>query len=354
MTLYLDSAATTAVTQPVLDAMLPYFTEAYGNPSSLHDFGRRAKRAVNKAREQFANAINADPEQIFFTSGATESNNIVRHSHAIVASAFEHPSMSQMRYTTIDSIIDAADVLYGFSTDITVCWQYVNSETGAIFPIERYAELVHSHGAKIHSDCTSAFGKINIDVKELDLDFASFSGHKFHAPKGVGVLYIKDPTHFHNYLTRGGGQEDGKRHGTENVPAIVGLGKAAELYKWTPLNFNSLIDTRMKLLNSLAKKMKAKYMVLTASENIPNIICLALKDINGESVMLALDSLGICVSTGSACHSSSDEVTPMIKSFNLSDDYLHGIVRISFDSVLTDDEIEYFTDKLAEVCEALS
>ena len=346
--IYLDSAATTPVTQPVLDAMIPYFTESFGNPSSLYSLGREAKKAINNARKQFANAINAKPEQIFFTSGATESNNLIRRNNNTISSLYEHPSMKTgFQVGDKDELeIELNKAGRRGIRDLVVCWQYVNSETGKIFPIKEYADLAHAHGYKFHSDCTSAFSKVKVDVKELNLDFASFSGHKFHAPKGVGVLYIKDPANFKSDIV-GGRQEKGLKSGTENVASIVGLGKAAELYNWNKMHDYRLKWTRARLSIAIVEKMSGHICVLNSEEQAPNILCLALENIIGENMMLALDSEDIFVSTGSACHSGSNEITPVINLFNVPDNNKRGIIRISFDKSLSEDTITFVADAIS-------
>lgn len=355
--IYLDNSATTPVAEPVLDAMLPYFSEFYGNPSSQHKLGRGAKAAVEKARKQFAKAINAEPEQIFFTSGATESNNLVRRffgKNTVYSSVYEHPSMG------------AGHIVFGgddFTAQITSCvhfsntllsWQYVNSETGIIFPIKYISDLAHKNNSYFHSDMTAAFGKVPIDVKDLNVDFASFSGHKFHAPKGIGVLYIKEPKKFQSDII-GGGQESNLRSGTENVPAIVGIGEAAELFNYNPKRDEEHRNMRAEILKQLEEKMPCEYKILSdESNNVPSIISIAVKNVEGEAIMLALAAKEIFISTGSACHSKSLEASPTVKSFNLPPEYEHGVIRVSFGDGLTYSDIEYFVDELARICGILS
>lgn len=354
--IYLDNSATTPVDKKVLDAMLPYFSGFYGNPSSQYKLGRVAKAAVEKARKQFAKAINAEPEQIFFTSGATESNNLVRRffgKNTVYSSVYEHPSMR------------AGYIVFGgdnFTAQITSCahfsntllsLQYVNSETGIIFPIKYVSDLAHKNISYFHSDMTAAFGKVPIDVKDLDVDFASFSGHKFHAPKGIGVLYIKDPDKFHSDII-GGGQEKNLRSGTENVPAIVGIGEAAELFNYNPDRNEKHLNMRAEILKQLEKKMPCEYKILAGDNNVPSIISIAVKNVEGEAIMLALAAKEIFVSTGSACHSKSLEASPTVKSFNLPPEYEHGVIRISFGDDLTYPDIDYFVDELARICGILS
>ena len=355
--IYLDNSATTPVAEPVLDAMLPYFSEFYGNPSSQYKLGRVAKAAVEKARSQFAKAINAEPEQIFFTSGATESNNLVRRffgKNTVYSSVYEHPSMRTGHIVYDKESYENQKQKVCHMSDTLLSWQYVNSETGMIFPIKDIAETAHKNNAYFHSDMTAAFGKVPIDVKDLDVDFASFSGHKFHAPKGIGILYIKDPKKFQSDII-GGGQEHGLRSGTENVPAIVGIGEAAELFNYNPKRDEEHRNMRAEILNQLEKKMPCEYKILSDEcNNVPSIISIAVKKVEGEAIMLALAAKEIFVSTGSACHSKSLEVSPTVKSFNLPPEYEHGVIRISFGDDLTYPDIDYFVDELARICGILS
>lgn len=354
--IYLDNSATTAVDKKVLDAMLPYFSGFYGNPSSQYKLGRVAKAAVEKARSQFAKAINAEPEQIFFTSGATESNNLVRRffgKNTVYSSVYEHPSMRAGYIVYDKESYESQKQKVCHMSDTLLSWQYVNSETGMIFPLKKIVQTAHLNNAYFHSDMTAAFGKVPIDVKDLDVDFASFSGHKFHAPKGIGVLYIKDPDKFHSDII-GGGQEKNLRSGTENVPAIVGIGEAAELFNYNPDRNGKHLNMRAEILKQLEKKMPCEYKILAGDNNVPSIISIAVKNVEGEAIMLALAAKEIFVSTGSACHSKSLEASPTVKSFNLPPEYEHGVIRISFGDDLTYPDIDYFVDELARICGILS
>lgn len=367
MSLYLDNSATTPVTKPVLNAMLPYFSSMYGNPSSSYKYGRIAKAAIKQAREQFAKAINAKPEQIFFTSGATESNNLVRRffgeNDFVATSIYEHPSMLspvslrlknlELNQLGVTGWFQHIKQFKEIDSKVLLSWQYVNSETGMIFPIKEITEIAHMNNAYFHSDMTAAFGKVPIDVEHLDVDFASFSGHKFHAPKGIGVLYIKEPKKFHSDII-GGGQESNLRSGTENVPAIVGIGKAAELYNYSEEKEKACKIIRDKLITQLCAKMPCDFKILENKNfNVPSILNIAIQGVEGESVALILDSKEIFVSTGSACHSKSLEASQTVKSFNLPKDYEHGTIRISFDETFRDEDVNYFVNTLVRTCEIL-
>ena len=230
MTAYLDNAASTKVSNAVFAEAVPYIKDTYANPSSIHNFGKSAKKAIEKAREQVAKAINADPNQIVFTSGASESNMWVLNSYRCsVCSPYEHHSVT--KNCTFDyKGLNLENGIYRYLPDI-VSYIMVGNETGEIYNIKEKCKIAHKHKAKFHTDATQAFSHIPIDVKDLNVDFLSMSGHKFHAPNGVGILYIKDPDNF-KPLIKGGGQERGLRAGTENTFAIVGIGKACELYNY--------------------------------------------------------------------------------------------------------------------------
>lgn len=359
---YLDYAATTPVTKPVFDAMLPYFTVYYGNPSSIHSAGREAKKAVQKTREQIALAINAKPEQIIFTSGATEANTwVCKNASSVLCSPIEHHSILNQPHCTVNQYGKlTGDVImrefpYPDSTEL-ISYMYVNNETGLIHDVKDLCALAHEYGKKFHTDATQAFGHLPIDVKELDVDFLSLSGHKFHAPKGVGVLYTKEP-HDLFPLLYGGGQENKLRAGTENVASIVGMGKAAELY-----NYRKEVDERIKTTCK-------DYMIDFIKVNIPNvrinsanddnnkyvnnILNISIKDVESESLLIQMDMQGICISGGSACNSGSLEPSHVVKQLNLPKEYEIGTVRFSFDEMTDRTEIEYACYELKDIVERL-
>lgn len=359
--LYLDNSATTAVTREVLNEMLPYYTEEFYNPSAQYAGSREVRQAIKAARAEFARAINAKPEQIFFTSGATESNNIIARNYYVAASIYEHPSMQSGLIIFNEDLedkfarINREHTLCAMALPEVISWQMVNSETGMEFPIKEIAELAHKKNMLCHSDMTAAFGKVLIDVEYLNVDFASFSGHKFHAPKGIGVLYIKEPDKFESDII-GGGQERGIRSGTENVPGIVAIGKAASLYNYNAEHNSDAKQARLYVLSRLRTSMPCDFKVLeheNSSYQVPSILNIAIKGIEGESLMILLDGKGICVSTGSACHSASLEVSQTVKSFNLPPEYEHGTIRISFDDSFDADDADYLVDVIVKACESL-
>lgn len=350
---YFDNAATTRVTEPVLQAALPYLTGYYGNPSSTHHMGTVAKNAIVEAREKCAKAINADPEQIFFTSGATESNNIVtREFEYVLKSPYEHPSMQGVAWGDLQTDLNKMQKA-GIQQGLVTC-QMVNNELGTTFPTNSYTELAHEAGYKFMTDATQAFSHVIIDVKAQECDFLSLSGHKFHAPKGIGLLYIKDPDEFiktTRHLTVGGGQEKGLRQGTENVFGIVALGKAMELYDVTHEMRQHYHTLKTTLIRLLAKKCPVEFHIneIKGRRHLDNIANLSFKNISGESLTILLDYAGFEISQGSACHSASLEPSAVIKALNLPKEYELGTIRISFSEKNTVAEVSAFVDKLCEI-----
>lgn len=343
--IYLDNAATTPITKPVLDAMMPYLTEQFGNPSSLYSLGRTAHKAVETAREQIATAINAEPNQIFFTSGATESNNwVCRMFNRVMCSPYEHHSiLNQLNRTIIHTNISLANDIYRYSPQL-IANMWVNNEIGQIYNIKSITKIAHEMGVPVHTDGTQAYGHIPIDVKEVDVDFLSLSGHKFHSPKGIGILYIKEPDKF-NPLLYGGQQEANHRAGTENVASIVGIGKAAELY-----NFSSERDKRCReIQNKFVDAFsfwQDVYFNTDVAHSISSTLNVAFKNVESESLMLLLDMDGICVSSGSACNSASLEPSHVLKAIGTPEEYIYNSIRLSWDDALTDEEVNYVIESI--------
>lgn len=335
--IYLDNAATTCVTESVLQSMMPYLTEWYGNPSSLYCLGRTARKAIEHAREQAAKSINADPEQIFFTSGATESNNwAVKEYQTTICSNIEHHSILNIPRVISCPIENMFDIEPQYTPDLATV-MYVNNETGEIFDIRALAEKAHSYGMDFHTDATQAFGHIPIDVKELNVDSLSLSGHKFHAPKGVGILYFKEPS-AHGAMIYGGGQQNGLRSGTEMQVAIVGLGTACELYNYD-LELDKLNRQKRDKFVSLIKTIPNVLINTDLSNSIATTVNMSFKGVEGESLMLLLDQEGICVSAGSACNSGSLEPSHVLKVMRVPNDYIYGTIRVSFDNDTTDEQL---------------
>lgn len=348
--IYLDNAATTKIDNMVFAEMLPYLKEQYGNPSSLYSLGQQSKKAIEKAREQVAKAINAEPKQIVFTSGATESNNwVCSIFDRVLCSPFEHHSILNHEHTTEMKKIESTKKIASFTIDTyrysdLVSVMLVNNEIGEIYNISNLIKTCHSRYVLFHTDATQAFGHIPIDVKTLDCDFLSLSGHKFHAPKGIGILYIKEPEEFKPFLY-GGQQEKYLRAGTENVASIVGIGKAAELYNYSLERDNRCRDIRAKFYNAFAE-MTDVYFNTDITKSIPSTLNVAFKNVESESLMLLLDMDGICVSAGSACNSESLEPSHVLKAIGTPEDYIYNSIRLSWDDTLTDEEVDYVIESI--------
>ena len=355
--IYLDNAATTPIASRVFKEMLPYLIDEYGNPSSPYALGRNARAAIEKARGQIAIAIHAEPRQIFFTSGATESNNIVMRAYDhTVCSNVEHPSIKGTEFNifgnyevTIPDIINSIREAKSRSK-IVVSTMLVNNETGAIFPVREIADIAHANGASFHTDASQAFGHIKIDVEELDCDFMTIAPHKFFAPKGVGILFVKNPDIFKSDVI-GGGQEKGIRGGTENVAAIVGAGYAADLYRYVSPKDKVAWNMYDYLTNLLVERVKRDFRINrdTRFKYIPQIVSLSVKNVEAESVLLLLDNKDICVSAGSACHSGDLSKSRILSAMGVSDDYAYGTIRISFSEFNNKAELDLFVTMLARI-----
>ena len=337
--IYLDYAATSPIDTEVLKAMQPYLTKHFGNPSSLYSIGKEARKAVETAREQVANAINAKPEQIFFTSGASESNNwVCSNFDRVLCSPYEHHSILN-RPNTIEmrTFAPLANDIFRHLPNL-VSHMWVNNETGAIYDIREIAKISHDMNVPLHTDATQVLGHLNIDVKEIDCDFLSLSGHKFKAPKGIGVLYIKEPDKF-KPLIYGGRQEHNLRAGTENVAAIVGIGKAAELFH-IPHNTFRCIEIQNQFVKAFSD-IKDVHFNTDIDNSIPTTLNVAFKGVESEVLMLLLDRDDICVSSGSACNSGSLEPSHVLKAIGCPEEYIYNSIRLSWDETLSDADIEY-------------
>lgn len=338
--IYLDCAASTPITQPILEAMLPYLTAQYGNPSTLYNFGREARKAVEKARQQIAKAINAEPSQIYFTSGATESNNwVCSNFNRVMCSPYEHHSVLNHPHTIKLSRFcslewNIQDILPDLVSHMTV-----NNETGTIYDIKEMAKICHENHVLFHTDATQAFSHVPIDVKDLDVDFLSISGHKFHAQKGTGILYIKEPDKFKPFLF-GGAQEKNKRAGTENVASIVGMSIAAELYNYSSDREKRYKEIQNKFYRAFSE-MKDVHFNTDINNSISTTLNVAFKGVESESLMLLLDMEGICVSAGSACNSGSLEPSHVLKAIGCPDEYIYNSIRLSWDDTLSNEDVEY-------------
>ena len=353
---YFDNAATEPVKAEVLEAMLPYFTKDYGNPSGLYSIGEKSKKAIESAKKIIAKEINANPKQIFFTSGGTESNNWVKYNADVwLRSPFEHKSLFKDKN---DIVLDTfqGDVILDYATLINsyqkkkkniVSIQTANNETGIIQDIKSLCYVAHDHGYLFHTDATQVFGKIPINVLETNVDFMTFSGHKIGAPKGIGVLYIKNPSKIKPFIT-GGSQQQGLRAGTENVPYIIGLGKAVEL-----INYNNklkLWEQRTRIISAIQGSCKDVLVNeshhVSEETQLPNIISVSFKGISGESIVMLENINNVAIATGSACNNYSAEVSHVVKALEIPEDYRNGTIRISLGNNTSDKAIDTLLETL--------
>lgn len=372
---YADNAATTPVSREVIEAMQPCFAEAWGNPSSQHSKGAEAKNLLDGARERIANVFNCAPNEIYFTSCGTESDNWAIRGAAyrarkkgrthIVTSAIEHHAVLntckalekegfEVTYVGVDEYGTVKlDELRSAVTEKTaiVAIMYANNEIGTIQPIEEICEIAHAKGALMFTDAVQAVGNIDIDLQKLPVDMLSASGHKIHAPKGIGLLFIRKGVVIDN-LINGGGQERRKRPGTENVPYIVGFAKALEIAKARIPELDRVRKMRDRLIDALTKVPYSKLNGHRTNRLAGNVN-VGFEFIEGESMLLWLDIAGICVSTGSACSSDSLEASHVLLATGVPHEKAHGSVRISITHENTDEEIDYIIEKLPPIVEKL-
>jgi cysteine desulfurase len=374
---YLDNNATTRVLPEVAEAMLPFLTEHYGNPSSIHRFGSAVGERLADAREQVANLIGAtDPIEIIFTSCGTEGDNAAirgmlearpnkRH---IVTTQVEHPAVLglcqhlekkgyRVSWLSVDENggLDTEELRSALTDDtalVSVMW--ANNETGVIFPIEQIGAIVKAKGIPLHVDAVQAAGKIHLKVKDLPVDLMTISGHKFHAPKGIGALYVKRGLTFPPFMI-GGHQERNRRGGTENVPGIIGMGKAAEVA-------SSRIDSdatrirglRDQLESLLLRSCPGSRVNGDVQKRLPNTCNISFRYLEGESILVLLDQQGICASTGSACTAGSSEPSHVLRAMKVPPDWLQGAVRFSLGRFNTEKEIDYVNEKMPAIVQRLA
>ncbi|MBI5101422.1 MAG: cysteine desulfurase NifS [Nitrospirae bacterium] len=360
--IYLDNNATTRTDPDVLADMLPYMTDLYGNPSSMHTFGGQVHRKIEKAREQVAALINAEPSEIIFTSCGTESDNTAimsaveatpRKTH-IITTRVEHPAVlnfchhmgRKARRVTYLSVNNAGqlniDELIRSLDDDTavVSIMYANNETGVIFPVEEIAERLDDRGIMFHTDAVQAVGKVPVDVKRLKVTMLSLSGHKIHAPKGIGALYVRKGTRFSPYII-GGHQENSRRAGTENVASIIGLGKAAEIArKGLDEEIRHVSRLRDRLEQALLKTCPDARVNGDTANRLPNTANISFEYIEGEAILLRLNEFNICASSGSACTSGSLEPSHVLRAMGVPYTAVHGSIRFSLSRYTTDEEID--------------
>ena len=376
MFVYADNAATTAVSKTALDAMIPYLTDYYGNPSSLYAFAQKAKEALEEARATVASIIGAEPREIYFTSGGSEADNQAIVSMAkfgalkgkkhLISTKFEHHAVlhtlkaleKQGFEVTLldvheDGIVRLEDLEAAIREDTAlVTIMFANNEIGTIQPIKEIGELCRSKGIPFHTDAVQAMGHIPVNVKEMNIDLLSMSGHKFHAPKGVGVLYAKRGLPLFNII-EGGAQERGKRAGTENIPGIVALAAALkESVEHMEENTAKIIPMRDKLFAELSKIPHSKING-SLEHHVPGTVNMCFEGIEGESLLLLLDSKGICASSGSACTSGSLDPSHVLLSIGLPHEVAHGSLRLSIGEYNTMEEIDHIIESVPPVVEYL-
>ncbi len=373
---YFDNNATTCTAPEVVEAMLPFLGELYGNPSSMHFFGGQVEKHLRRARETVAGFLNAEPDEIYFTSCATESDNTAIRGSAewygrgmkVITTAVEHPAVLQpvrrlkaQGHETVELPVDAGgaidlarlrEELKGTKNAlVTIMW--ANNETGVTFPISEIVEIAREYGATVHTDAVQAAGKTSIDVKKAPVDLLSISGHKFHAPKGIGVLYARRGVKFKPFML-GGHQESSRRAGTENVPYIVGLAKACEL---AAAHYgdeeNAIAAMRDRLEQGILKTCPDVRVNGDRAHRLPNTLNVSFEYVEGEAIAYRLSDLGICISTGSACASGSLDPSHVIRAMGVPFTAVHGSVRFSLSRYNTMDEVDYVLEQLPPVIRGL-
>jgi cysteine desulfurase len=373
--IYFDNNATTKVALEVFEAMKPFLTDLYGNPSSMHTFGGQVEKYIRHSREAIAKLLGCDSSEIVFTSCGTESDNAaikgvldaLPEKKKIITTRVEHPAvltmcreMQSVGYKVVELGVDkdgqiSLDELKAEVDDDTaiVTIMYANNETGVIFPIDKIAEIVKAKGIVFHTDAVQAVGKIPLNLDKSNIDLLSLSGHKLHAPKGVGVLYIRKGTRISPFIV-GGHQEKSRRAGTENVASIVGLGKAAELAGENIVIENSKVKKlRDKLENKILKTCTDAMLNGDKVNRLPNTANISFEFIEGEAILLLLDQFGICASSGSACTSGSLEPSHVMRAMGVPFTAAHGSIRFSLSRYNTEEEVDFVIEKMPAIVNRL-
>ena len=373
--IYLDNNATTRTAPEVIEEMLPYLGELYGNPSSMHSFGGQVGKAVETARERAAQTLGCHPQEIIFTSCGTEGDNTAIHAalaaqpgkRHVITTRVEHPAVLavakhleergiDVTYLGVDSKgrLDLDELRQSLRKDTAlVSIMFANNETGTIFPLRNVAEIVKEKGVLLHTDAVQAVGKVPFGLDELPADFLALSGHKLHAPKGVGALYVRKGTPFRPFML-GGHQERGRRAGTENIASIVGLGKALELSGLHIGEENTRVRAlRDRLQAGLLQTIPESIINGDEASRLPNTLSIAFKHIEGEAILLLMDQFAICASSGSACTSGSLEPSHVLRAMGVPFTYAHGSVRFSLSRYTTDAEIDTVIKQLPPIVERL-
>lgn len=370
--IYFDNAATTAVRKEVYEEILPYFMQSYGNASSVYTIAGKSKKALEKAREQVAKALNADTEEIYFTAGGSESDNMALKGIAeametkgkhIITTKIEHHAILhtceylqkrgfEITYLSVDEYgkISLEELKKAIRKDtILISVMFANNEIGTIQPIKEIGAIAKEHGIYFHTDAVQAVGHVKIDVKEMNIDLLSLSGHKLCAPKGIGAIYIKKGVTIHP-LIHGGAQEKRKRAGTENIAGIVGLGKAIELAnEEMEKNTEYLIFLRDKLINGILEKVPYSKLNGHPKDRLPGNCNFSFDFIEGESMLLLLDSKGIAASSGSACSAGSSDPSHVLLAIGLSHEKAHGSLRMTLEHDNTEKEVEIVLQELPAI-----
>ncbi len=373
---YFDNSATTRIKDEVFKEMIPYLSIEYGNPSSLYSIGRSAKRAISEARRRVASLINCSPEEIYFTSCGSESDNTALKGIAyankekgnhIITSKIEHPAILNsckslenkgFKISYIDVDKDGMLNLEKLESEITdqtilISIMYANNEIGTIEPVKEIAQIAHSHGIIFHTDAVQAVGNIPIDVRKMNIDMLSLSGHKLYAPKGIGALYVKSGIEFERFMD-GGHQEKNKRSGTENVAEIVALGKACQIAEKNIEQYQQkLKNLRDYCLNKIQEKIPDIYINGTMERRLPGNINISFKDLNSGELLLRLDEVGICASGGSACSSKEASPSHVLTAIGLPSELSKGALRLTFGDYNTKEDVEYLVENLVRIVEEM-
>lgn len=374
--IYLDNAATTATRPEVVEAMLPYFTEKFGNPSSVYEFAAQNKSAVNSARETIAKALRANPQDIYFTAGGTEADNWALKATAdaykdkgnhIITTKIEHHAILhtcdflekhgfEVTYVNVDEngVVKLDELKAAIRpTTILISVMFANNEIGTIQPIKEIGAIAKEHGILFHTDAVQAFGQLDIDVNECNIDMLSASGHKLNGPKGIGFLYIRKGLKLRSFV-HGGAQERHRRAGTENVPAIVGFGKAVEMAMATlEERQKKEIEVRDHLITRVLNEVPFVRLNGHKTTRLPNNANFSFQFIEGESLLIMLDMQGICGSSGSACTSGSLDPSHVLLAIGLPHEIAHGSLRLTLSEDTTIEEIDYTVDKVKEIVDRL-
>lgn len=371
-TIYLDNGATTKTDEEVIKEMLPYLSENYGNPSSIYKLGRENKKAVEEARDKVAKALNCEPNEIYFTAGGSESDNTAirgiaysykKKGNHIITSKIEHPAVLEtckqlekegfeVSYIGVDQngILDLEELKKEIKPTTTlISIMFANNEIGTIEPIKEIGEIAKENNIIFHTDAVQAVGNVKIDVKELNIDALSLSGHKFYGPKGIGALYVRKGIKFDKFIN-GGHQERNKRAGTENVPGIVGLGKAIELaYEDLEEHNKKIKELRDYYVEQVEEKIPYIKINGDKERRLPGNSNISFRFIEGEGLLLNLDLKGICASSGSACTSGSLDPSHVLLAIGLPHEIAHGSLRVSIGKYNTKEEIDYLVESLVEI-----